>query len=123
MALVNSIFDRMETKLKDIEQKNMEKTENPEGLKEAIALAIEEVRKGREKCVQELEPLAKQVEEGSMSKEEFVERATECIKSVIDAAKQYLGKDRTGVKTAKATFSRCANSYMKRTWKKLLESQ
>ena len=119
---VASVFDRMESKLKDIEMKNLEKVDDPEKLKLAIAQAIDVVRKGREECLEELKRLEEEVEKGGLSKEEFLNKADECIKKVLDEAKGHLGKDQTGVKTAKATFSRCVNSYKRRLWKKLLES-
>ena len=120
LEAVASVFDRMESKLKDIEMKNVEKVEDPEKLKNAITQALEVVKKGKEECLRELEALAREAEEGKLSKEEFLSEADECIKKVLDEAKVYLGKDQTGVKTAKATFSRCVNSYKRRQWKKIL---
>ena len=122
LELVASVFDRMESKLKDIEMKNIDKVENPEKLKSAIAQAIEVVKKGREECISDLEKMEEDVEKGNLSKEEFLNKADECIKKVLDEAKSYLGKDQTGVKTAKATFSRCVNGYKRRRWKKVLGS-
>ena len=119
---LESIFDRMESKLKDIEAKNTNKVDDVQKLKDAIANALEKVSEGRNKCLEELKPLAEKVEAGEMSKEEFIEKADECIKEVLDEAKAYLGKDQVGVKTAKATFSRCVNTYKKKVWKKILES-
>jgi ElaB/YqjD/DUF883 family membrane-anchored ribosome-binding protein len=111
--LVLSIYDRMESKLMDIEKKNLEKVEDPEKLKEAIAKALEEVRKGREEV--------KQLLESSQGKdpEELLKEIEEHVKKTMDAAKQYLGKDQTGLKTAKATFSRCVNSYKRKVWPKI----
>ena len=103
--LVMSIYDRMENKLKDIERKNLEKVEDPEKLKEAIAKALEEVKRGRE----EMEKL---LEDPSVTPEVIDSK----IKETVERAKQYLGKDYTGLKTAKATFSRCVNMYKKKVW-------
>ncbi|NPA84981.1 MAG: hypothetical protein GXO07_03135 [Crenarchaeota archaeon] len=109
--LVLSIYDRMESKLKDIEKKNLEKVDDPEKLKSAIAKALEEVKKGREEVI-------KLLEEG----DGILEKIDEQIRKTVEEVKKYLGKEQTGVKTAKATFSRCVNSYKKRQWPKIEEA-
>ncbi len=114
--LVMSIYDRMESKLHDIEQKNKEKVENPEKLHEAVQKAVEEVRKGRE----EMKELLAKINE--MSPEEALAAIEEQIKKTLDAAKQYLGKEYTGLRTAKATFSRCVNMYKRKVWPQIEEA-
>ena len=114
--LVNSIYDRMENKLRDIEKKNLEKVEDPEKLREAIANALEEVKKGRE----EMKELLAKINE--MEPEEALKAIEEQLKKTLESAKQYLGKDYTGVRTAKATFSRCVNTYKKKVWPQIEEA-
>ncbi len=100
---VNLVFNRMEEKLDDILQKNLTKVEDQERLKEAIEKAREVVRKWRKVCE----------EKGSL------EEAVECSKKALEEAKVYLGKDYSGSRTAKATFSRCVNSYIKKVLAKV----
>ena len=114
--LVNSIYDRMENKLRDIEKKNLEKVDDPEKLREAIANALEEVKKGRE----EMKELLAKINE--MEPEEALKAIEEQLKKTLESAKQYLGKDYTGVRTAKATFSRCVNMYKKKVWPQIEEA-
>jgi len=95
---VELMFQRMENKLNDIKNKNINKVEDPQKLEEAIQKALEVVRSYKEKCLQA----------------ESLEEAKACVEEARDAAKQYLGKDMTGLRTAKATFSRCVNMYMKK---------
>ncbi|ABU81848.1 hypothetical protein Igni_0666 [Ignicoccus hospitalis KIN4/I] len=103
--LVMSIYDRMESKLKDIEAKNLQKVDDPEKLRAAIAKALEEVKKGREEMMELLES-------GSADLATIEQK----INETLERAKQYLGKDYTGLRTAKATFSRCVNMYKKKVW-------
>ena len=95
---VELMFQRMENKLNDIKNKNMSKVDDPKRLEEAIQKALETVMSYKEKCLQA----------------QSIEEAKACVEEARDAAKQYLGKDMTGLKTAKATFSRCVNMYMKK---------
>ena len=95
---VEKMFERMENKLIDIKNKNMNKVEDPHKLEEAISKAIEMVREYKERCLQT----------------SSLDEAKKCVEEARDAAKQYLGKEMSGVKTAKATFSRCVNMYMKK---------
>ena len=95
---VELMFKRMEDKLNDIKNKNMGKVEDPQKLEEAINKAIEAIREYKERCAQA----------------QSIEEAKACVEEARDAAKQYLGKDMTGLRTAKATFSRCVNMYMKK---------
>jgi len=121
LEAIYSIFDRMENKLIDIKNKNMEKVEDKEKLEQAIQEALEVVKRAREEKGAEIEELVKKLEDGEISKEEFVEKVDEIIKDVLEQAKQYLGKDRTGLRTAKATFSRCVNVHKKKVFQKILE--
>ncbi len=95
---VTLVTKRMEEKLDDILQKNLPKVEDPEKLKEAIAKAKGVVEEGKRVCMEK----------------ESLEEATECLKRILEKAKTYLGKDYSGSRTAKAAFSRCINTYMKR---------
>lgn len=95
---VSLVVQRMEEKLDDILQKNLTKVEDPEKLKEAIAKAKEVVKKGKSVCMEK----------------ESLEEAVDCLKKVLEEAKTYLGKEYSGSRTAKATFSRCVNMYMKK---------
>ncbi len=95
---VELMFQRMENKLIDIKNKNMNKVEDPQKLEKAIQKALEVIKSYKEKCLQA----------------SSIEEAKACIEEARDAAKEYLGKDMTGLKTAKATFSRCVNMYMKK---------
>ncbi|UXD22852.1 hypothetical protein IPA_08910 [Ignicoccus pacificus DSM 13166] len=118
---VMSIFDRMENKLNDILNKNLEKVEDKEKLKEAIEKALDEVRKGRDNCKGKIRELSEKLEKCEISFDEFEREVDECVKSTLEEAKKYLGKDYTGLKTAKATFSRCTNVYKKKVYKKIAE--
>ena len=121
LEAIYSIFDRMENKLIDIKNKNMEKVEDKEKLEQSIQEALEVVKRAREEKGAEIEELVKKLEDGEISKEEFVEKVDGIIKEVVEQTKQYLGKDRAGLKTAKATFSRCVNVYKKKVFQKILE--